>query len=240
MAQARRSARVDLVKTHRWFRFLVFGVGLVSSVATPAFGQLVHLAFSESDSSINFRADDINIPWNLTGGTIDRLDIYYDLSSAINDGNGSYTFTDPTRNLWRTQVQHAGELGTFEVTRPLTKLMVWEDTLMFEHLRDDGVAWEMAEFSLTFSGAGAQPFMLPLPPVQFGGTHLFLQGGQSFFDVPDLAEAYGSASFARATAQFVDGVDLYPVPEPSTYAFGGAALALASILISRRRRACLA
>ncbi len=228
------------VKSHRWFTVLLFGVGLAISVATPAHSQLVHLAFSESESWINFKADSVAIPWDLSGGTIDRLDVYYDLSSAVNDGDGAYTFSDPTRNVWRAVVQHAGELGTFEIIRPLTKLTVWEDSLMFEHRVDDGVAWEVAEFTLTFSGAGAQPYMLPVPPLQLGENHLFLQGGQSFFDVPHLAEAYGGASFDRATARFADRVDFYPVPEPSTYALGGAALAVASILLSRRRRAAIA
>lgn len=211
-------------------------MGLVLSAAASARAQLVHLAFSDSQSWINFKADDVNIPWDLTGGTIDRLDIYYDLSSAINDGEGRYTFTDPSRNVWRTRVQHAGELGTFEIIRPLTKLTVWEDTLMFEHMVDDGIAWEVAEFTLSFSGAGAQPYMLPIPPVDLGPNHLVLQGGQSFFDADHLAEALGGASFDRATARFADRVDFYPVPEPSTYALGGAAIAIASMFLSRRRR----
>lgn len=237
--QTQRWVSVAAVKSHRWFRFLVFGVGLAISVATPGRSQLVHLAFSESESWINFKADSVTIPWDLSGGTIERLDVYYDLSSAVNLGDGAYAFSDPTRNVWRVVVQHAGELGTFEIIRPLTKLTVWEDSLMFEHMIDNGVAWEVAEFTLAFSGAGAQPYMLPVPPVNLGQglgqNHFFVHGTRSFFDAPNLAEAYGGAHFDRATARFADRVDFSPVPEPATYALGGAALAIASILLSRRR-----
>lgn len=213
-------------------------LGFVALLTSPLQAQLVHLAFRDANSSVTFKADDINIPWNQTGGTITRLDIFYDISTAVgttSDVQGDYTFNDPTRDVWRAEVRHF-LLGTFEIIRPLQSLTVWQDSFMFTHAIDDGVVWEMAEFEVHYTGAGATPFMLPVSPLEVTQTHFFIHGTESFFDVPHIGEAYGSASFNQATVRFADRVDFYPVPEPSTYAFGGAALALAAILVSRRRR----
>ena len=132
MAETHRSANLAVVKPYRRFRSVILGAGLALFGATSVYAQLIHLAFSESESWSVFKANSIHIPWNLTGGRVDRLDIYYDLSSAVNQGDGAYRFTDPARNVWRAIVRHR-DLGTFEIIRPLTKLTLWEDSMMFEH-----------------------------------------------------------------------------------------------------------
>lgn len=215
--------------------FLLVGIVAGALVASGR-AQSVHLSFRGADESwLNFKANSALIPWNLSGGYFSRFDLYYDPGTALDLGDGTFRFTDPTRSLWRVTMHHYGELGTFEVVRPLASMTVWENGFFFEQIKLDGL-WEELELTVEFEGGNMLPNTLPVPPFQITSNHVFVQAGRAFFDVPNLAEVYGAASFSDVTARVVDSVDLYPVPEPSTYALGGVVLIGAALVCSRRHR----
>lgn len=217
------------MKPLRAFSLVLFlGEALLGS----ARAQLVHLSATQpmdGGSGLIFRANDASIPWNHTGGFISRLDLYYDVNDAVGS-DGYYGFSNPERNVWRIIV-HAYGLGDFEIIRPLQSLTVGASSMTFEY---DADVFE--EFDVTFEFATPLPDTAPpVPPLVFSDVHYYLQGGQSFFDVPDLNEGYGGGSFDTASARLAQAVDFTPVPEPSTYA-AGAVLLLGVAFWHRRRR----
>ena len=207
---------------------------LVSGViATSTFAQLVHLSFTEPDNFINFRADDVNVPWNLTGGEMTRLDIFYD----VDQQNGTPEGRDPSRNFWRAEV-HAHLIGPFEIIRPIKFIEIMETTggaSSFEiwHLRETG-GFEEFQFTLQFTGT--DPTALPVPPFDLGRAAFTIRGGGSLFDEPRMGEGYGGGIFNVGTASIVPYPGFNPVPESSTYAWGALVLLTLALAQAKRRR----
>jgi PEP-CTERM motif len=122
--------------------------------------------------------------------------------------------------MWRAIV--LSPLGNFEVVRPVQYVFARETYIEFQNYGEttyDGVF----DFSVGFSPATAVGVM-PVLPIAFDYPVLDLSGGRTFFDIPDLSEAYGYAVFHHATAEITDSIKFTPVPEPSTYALGGVAV----------------
>lgn len=219
------------------FRILLIGGALLGT----AHAQLVHLVGTQQldgGGGLIFRANDASIPWNHSGGFISRLDLYYDPNDAVpNDAyfEGYYNFSNPDRNVWRIQVHAYGGLGDFEIIRPLQSMVFSETGVLFEY---DGP--DFAEFDVRFEFASpvADPSTL-IPSFEFSSASYFLHAGRTFFDIPNLAEAYGGTIFETARGRIAQSVDFTPVPEPSTYAAGAVAL-LGLALWHRRRRASAA
>jgi len=168
------------------------------------------------------------VPWNLTGGTATRLDVFYDVDPAT----GALHFSDPSRNFWRIQVTAEG-LGPFTVVRPLTNL--WSDSeaniMGFTHLV---TGYESFVFEASFAPDGAGSF--PLPPFKLDSIHIDLEAGKTFFDWPHMGRGYGVGGFNHYKAEIVTSTDLNPVPEPSTYALAALALLLGLVLRSSMRQ----
>lgn len=199
---------------------MIFGGALLAS----AHAQLVHLAFTEGRSNgMIFRATSAQIPWNHTGGYISRLDIWYDVNDPA----------DPTRNVWRANVFAYG-LGTFHIVRSHDGPYFQDDFMIVNHYVATGVYEEMEFAGSILDNVTPEPG-LPVPPFSVGQYGVYLAGGQSFFDVPDLAEGYGYGAFDRVTASVVQSVNFYPVPEPSTYGLIAVAL-LGSVIVYQKRR----
>ncbi len=199
----------------------IFGGALAAS----SFAQLVHIAFTEGDyNNMVFRANDINVPWNHTGGYISRFDVWYDVNNP----------TDPTRNLWRANV-FVYQLGNFEIIRPHDGPSFDGNYLTLIH--DQPAPYESMDLFIEVLDNVSPGPGLPVPPFSIGSQSLFLGGGQSFYPVPDFGEGYGNGAFGRATVREVDSVVLYPVPEPSTYGLAAIAVLGAAVVWTRRRRA---
>jgi len=213
-------------------RYLVVGL-LCGLIATPAVGQLVHLSFTEPNGDLMFRANHVSVPWNLTGGAMTRLDIFYDVEQQ----KGEVQNRDPSRNFWRAKVETYG-IGSFEIVRPLQRFgpAPYEgppggsNTLWLTHF-DDVDKYEQFEFSVQFTDT--DPSELPVPPFVLGHNSFSLEAGSTFFDVPRMGWGYGNAGFNVATAAIVPYPDFRPIPEPVTYAWAALALLGAAVIRAR-------
>jgi hypothetical protein len=212
------------------FARLLCATLLAGAFALPSHAQLVHLAFDQSENSgMIFRATSADIPWNHSGGYVSRFDFWYDASDL----------TNPERNLWRARVHAYGGLGDFEIIRPLQTILFGENSIEFEHSAD-GVHEEL-DFTVWLTGVTPPETGVHVPPftIDLEHTSFYLSGGRTFFDIPNLSEGYGFTVFNRGTASVVDSIELYPVPEPSTYAACAAALLGLVVLRARRQRSRL-
>lgn len=207
---------------------LLIAPGLIA-LSAPA--QLVRLSFEqrwEGGGGIIFRANSAAVPWNHAGGAITRFDLYYDAGAAVSLGEGAFRLLDPARNFWRMRIE-THELGRFEIERPLSTLGWNGHSLHFTHWVP--APYEEVDFYLLVDDADAAA--LPVPPFTSAPAYLALHSGRAFFDVPDLAEGYGTTSLPLSAA-VVPGVDFTPIPEPSTY--GAGALIVVGAALARRRR----
>jgi hypothetical protein len=216
----------------------LLGLMMLGSAVSPAstFAQLVHLSFTEPDNFIYFRADDVSVPWDLTGGEMTRLDIFYDVDQQNGDPEGR----DPSRNFWRAEVQ-AHLIGPFEIIRPIKFIEVMEATAgssAFElrHFQTEG-GFEEFQFTLLFTSA--DPTAVPVPPFALGRAAFNIRGGISLFDEPRMGEGYGGGIFQVGTASIVPYPGFNPVPESSAFAWGSLALLALAIAQAKRRRMTL-
>jgi len=213
------------MKTIRLLPLLVLS-GAAMLVSARA--QLVHLAFRDFDGSVIFRANSALIPWDHTGGEITRLDFYYDPLADTTGGT-----LDPSKNVWRAYVKSYGGLGDFTITRPLDQIYASDSWLTFAYNNVDPQQWGSLDFFVNLAPPNLSPGA-PVPPLTFGESFVHLSGGDSFFDIKNLGEAYGYGGYHYAKAEMVPGVGLSPVPEPSTYGLCAGAL-LTGLILKRRR-----
>lgn len=204
---------------------LFAGVGLISARA-----QFVHLAFRDFQGVFIFRANSASIPWDHTLGQIVRLDVYYD---PLADTHGG--LLDPTRNVWRAVVTSEG-LGNFTITRPIDQIFAGPNSIDFQYNHNDPYGY--LDLSADFSPANPGPG-LPVPPLVLGDSSVYLGGGESFFPIRNLGDAYGYGGYGLVEAEWVAGVGLSPVPEPSTYGLCAGTLLIALVVKRRRSRMLL-
>jgi hypothetical protein len=207
---------------------LAIFAGAVLTVS-PGRAQLVHVSFTESRSDdMIFRANSPEIPWNNSGGFMSRFDLWYDVTDSKN----------PSRNIWRASI-HAHELGDFEIVRSHETLEFNDLYLMLQLWPDTWPApesFELLDLVIELYEADVPEQGLPVPPFRVNAYGLSLSGGRSYIDVPDLAGFSGSGVFNQSSVSVVQSIELTPVPEASTYAWGAIALLGIAVVIARRRR----
>jgi hypothetical protein len=208
--------------------FLLGLLALSGPLAAPAPAQLVHVSFDVT-GSILFRASSGLIPWNLEAAPVTKFDLYYDSNARIG------VPLDGSRNFWRMQIE-SPTFGTLNVTRPFDAVTAGDNELEFVYDRTDDV-FESMDLDLIFDGTiptdGTIPF--PLPPLGTSVTGVesgfFVDSGNSFYHIRDLAETSGGGGFLGYTARFV------AVPESSSFAIGGLLAIAAGVITARRRKA---
>lgn len=201
------------MKTKLLLSLVLFAGSPFSSVHA----QLIHLSFRDFDGgAFLFHANHAETPWDHTGGPITQFDIIYDAA------NSSGVVLDPTRNIWRARIE-TESLGNFEVIRPLSEILVSDDTLTFRYSLIQPVFDGTLEFTVKFAPPAIDS-ALPVPPFSLGESFIVLNGGKGFFDIEDLAEGLGFGPYQTASAEIVRSADFTPVPEPATYGFGAVLL----------------
>jgi hypothetical protein len=203
---------------------------LAGPALAPAVAQLIHVSVDTPDGFLLFKADSGLISWNTSAGFITQLDFTFDSQATVGA-------LEPARNHWRLRVENP-ELGkNFVLTRPFQSVTASEHALVFEYTKINTQVDEDIELTLAFDQPiptdGSLPqFPLPALGTDFGQSRFSFFGGNSFFHVPHLAEAYGSIEIRSITTS------LTPIPEPSVY--GLAALMVVGTAIGLRRRKSLA
>ncbi len=205
-------------------RLLPLLVLVIGTALTSARAQFVHLSFRDFEGTFIYRANSALIPWDHSVGHILRLDVYYD---PLADAHGGPL--DPTKNVWRALVTSEG-LGNFTIVRPIDQIFSSERSLEFRYYRTD--PYGQLDLSVDFSpknlGSG-----LPVPPLTFGDSFVNLAGGEDFFPIRNLGEAYGFGEYRSVKAEWVNEAGFSPVPEPSTYGLAAGVL-LTGLVLKRR------
>lgn len=205
----RRRSIIHCMKTPRAVLMLIFASG---TIFAPSYAQLVKLSFSlEPDPVILFRANHATTPWDHTVGFVTELDLQYDTQ-------GMTGMLDPEKNFWHARIE-SRELGDFELVRPIQSIYVMGNYVEFWYLNRSG-PFELFDLSLVFHNEVLLRGDIPLPPFPAIDNEGLLKsgfsidGGRSYFDVPDLGEAYGGGRIESVT------VGMTPIPEASTYSLG--------------------
>lgn len=230
----------------RWCR----SIAAVAATISAACAETVHFSFSEAVGEVTIVANpQTNAPWRETKGTLTAFDIYYDPATVTGNYYSDFYFNDPARSFWRARIE-SEELGSFVITRPLEVLRVGEFSLQLSVLTyPPNASVELLDFDAIFTERITPAWwQLPGPLLPDRLTTLtahpdyippywHLEGGRTFFDVPELANAYGSGHFELSQVEVLGRVS--PVPESSTFAAAAGTL-LGALLLGRialRRRA---
>jgi len=206
---------------------LLTALGLTGPALSPAVAQLIHISVNNPDGHLLFKTDDASIPWNQSAGFITQLDFTFNSQEKVG------VPLDPGKNYWRMRVENP-ELGrNFTITQPFHSVTTWEQGMVFE--TDTSTPFLEAELTLVFDSLiptdGSLP-QFPLPALgntDISQSQFFFWSGNSPFNVPHLAEAYGGVGIQSMTV-----TTMTPIPEPSVY--GLAALAVLGAAIGLRRR----
>jgi hypothetical protein len=200
---------------------------LAGPALSTVVAQLIHISVDMPDGHLLFKADDASIPWNTSAGFITQLDFMYDSQAHVGA-------LDPGRNTWRMRVENPDLGQNFVITRPFQTVTAFDQGLTFEYFHTKNNVFEQVGLTLVFDSPIPTDGSLPKFPLPALGTTEFSQSqfnffsGNSLFQVPHLAETYGSVGIQSIT------VTMTPVPEPSVY--GLAALALVGAAIGVRRK----
>lgn len=207
--------------------YLLAALCFAGPILSSAVAQLIHVSVNSPDGLLLFKTDDASIPWDHSGGFITQFDFTFNSDEKAGP-------LDPGRNYWRIRVENP-ELGrNFVITKPLQSVEVWDQGLTFFYSNIKNNAFEEFSLDLVFDSPiptdGSLPkFPLPaLGKTEYAESRMSLYVGNSFFQVPHLAEAYGGLGIDSIT------VTMTPIPEPSVY--GLAALAIVGAAIGLRRR----
>ena len=189
---------------------------------SAASAQLVRLSFTlEPDPVILFRAGHATTPWDRAAGFVTDLDLQYDLQATPG-------MLAPERNFWHAHIE-SSELGNFDLVRPIHDIYVMGNYVEFSYRNRMG-PFETFSLSLVFHEDVSLHGEMPRPPFPGLDTEGLLRsgfsidGGRSYFDVPDLAEGYGGGR--------IQSVEMTPIPESSTYGLG-LLVVLSTVLLKR-------
>jgi hypothetical protein len=185
-----------------WPAIFLYSI-LAGASMSAASAQLVRLSFTlEPDPVILFRAGHATTPWDRAAGFVTDLDLQYDLQATPG-------MLAPERNFWHAHIE-SSELGNFDLVRPIHDIYVMGNYVEFSYRNRMG-PFETFSLSLVFHEDVSLHGEMPRPPFPGLDTEGLLRsgfsidGGRSYFDVPDLAEGYGGGR--------IQSVEMTPIPE---------------------------